>query len=184
MAATDLTTLPNVKAWLQVNGTSDDALLTRLITATSDYITQWLNRQLLSGPVTDVRNGDGGRRMFLSEYPVTAVSSVTVGAISIPASTGYGSAGYLFDDRGVTLTGYRFDRDIKNVTINYTAGYATVPLELEQACIELISLRYRERDRIGHTSKSIQGETTAFMVKDMPPSVLTILNNYKKVVPL
>ena len=122
--------------------------------------------------------------MFLSEYPVTAVSSVTVGLTSIPMSSGYGQPGYAFDSRGVTLTGYCFDRDIMNVTINYTAGYATVPLELEQACIELISLRYRERDRIGHTSKSIQGETTAFMVKDMPPSVLTILNNYKKVVPL
>ena len=50
MAVDDLTTLADVKAWLQT-GTeafppTDDALLTRLISAASGFITRRLNRPL------------------------------------------------------------------------------------------------------------------------------------------
>jgi len=50
VAFTDLTTLADVKAWLQTGQSAfpatDDALLTRLITAGSQYIQSWLNRQI------------------------------------------------------------------------------------------------------------------------------------------
>ena len=59
-----------------------------------------------------------------------------------------------------------------------------MPAEIEQACIEVIAIRYKERDRIGQVSKSIGGETVSFSQKDFPDSVRTILNNYKKVVPM
>jgi hypothetical protein len=43
----DLTTLADVKAWLQTGQSAfpatDDALLTRLITAASQFIQTWLN---------------------------------------------------------------------------------------------------------------------------------------------
>jgi hypothetical protein len=42
-------------------------------------------------------------------------------------------------------------------------------------------MRYREKDRIGHVSKAIGQETVAFSLKDMPDSVRTILNEYRKV---
>src|SRR5437660_3015209 len=48
----DLTTLTDVKAWLQVGQNpfpaTDDALLQRLITASSHFILSWLNRQISS----------------------------------------------------------------------------------------------------------------------------------------
>ena len=50
MAFGDLTTLADVKAWLQTGQSAfpvtDDALLTRLITAASQLIQTWLNRQI------------------------------------------------------------------------------------------------------------------------------------------
>ena len=46
----DLTTLADVKAWLQTGQSpfpaTDHAILTRLITAASRYIQTWLNRQI------------------------------------------------------------------------------------------------------------------------------------------
>ena len=48
----DLTTLADVKAWLQTGQSAfpatDDALLTRLITAASQFIQTWLNRRIAS----------------------------------------------------------------------------------------------------------------------------------------
>jgi hypothetical protein len=36
---------------------------------------------------------------------------------------------------------------VKSVLIEYTAGYATVPDDIEQACIEIAAMMYRDRRR-------------------------------------
>lgn len=180
----NLTTIENLKSWLQIQGSDDDALLTRLIAAASGFIQAWLNRSFASQAYNEVRDGTGTNRMVFGDYPVTAVSSVVVNGLPIPPSVEYGQPGYSFDERRLVLTGYVFSKGIGNVSISYTAGFSETPNEIENACIELISLRYKERDRIGHQSKSLGGETVSFIVKDMPDSVRTILNNYRKVVPL
>lgn len=182
----DLTTLANVKAWmgLPADNTDDDVLLNRLISSASAFIQTWLNRSFASQAYNEARDGTGGARMMFADYPVTAVSSVVVDGLSIPASPDVMSPGYRFDDKTIMLNGFIFGRGMNNVQLSYTAGYAATPLEIEQACIEMISLRYKERDRIGHQSKSLAGETVTFFIKDMPDSVRTILNNYRKVVPL
>ena len=187
MAAGDLTTLANVKAYLSppLATTADDALLSRLITAASQFIQSWLNRTIASASYTDTRNGTGGMRLFLRNRPVTAIASVTVDGVAIaassPAPTG---AGYLFDDSSVYLVGHCFTKGVQNVVIQYSAGYAAVPPEIEQACIAFVVLRYKERDRIGQVSKNLAGEVVSFQQKDMPPDVATLLDQYRNVVPV
>ena len=60
MAFGDLTTLADVKAWLQTGQAAfpatDDALLTRLVTAASQYIQTWLNREIASADFLEVRD--------------------------------------------------------------------------------------------------------------------------------
>lgn len=186
MAANDLTTLDNVKAWLNLTATADDDMLTRMITALSSYIQSWLNRQLASQSYTEVRDGAGKGTLTLANYPVTAVASLTVNGVAVPYATNSQGNGYLFDQYRIIMVGggYTLTEGVQNIVVTYTAGYAAIPPEIEQACIELIATRYRERDRIGQTSKSIAGETVAFSIRDFPPSVQTILNNYKKVISL
>jgi hypothetical protein len=82
----DLTALANVKAWLQTGQNAfpatDDALLTRLITAASQYIQTWLNRQITLQDWIEVRDGSGNSlgpgdvRYQFAAFPVTAVSLV------------------------------------------------------------------------------------------------------------
>jgi uncharacterized phiE125 gp8 family phage protein len=183
MAAYDLTGLDNVKAYLGLATSNDDVLLARLITAISGYAQQWMGRAILSSTYNEVRNGSGSRLMAFANYPVTAVSSLKVDTNVIQPAADVVSPGYRFDGRLLYVNGGCFNKGIANVEVSYTAGYATVPAELEQAVIELVAMRYRERDRIGHQSKSLGGETVSFIVKDFPDSVRTILTNYKKVVP-
>lgn len=180
----DLTTLAAVKAKLRITSTGDDTLLGTLITQASGFIQAWLNRTFASQSYTEVRDGTGNPVMMFANYPVTAVSSVTVNDIAVPLATNTSDTGYRFDSTRLMLNTDVFPRGFGNVTVTYTAGYASTPAEIDGACADLVAYKYRELERIGHSSKSIQGETVAFITADMPPAVKTILNNYRKVVPV
>jgi hypothetical protein len=177
----DLTTVANLAAWLNLSAPPAD--LQRLVTGVSLWIQNKLNRFIASQSYTETRDGHGGTRMVLGDYPVTAVASVVVDGLTIPPSPGPGQAGWVLANDGVTLRGYTFTtQDVANVVITYTAGYATTPGDLEQACLELAAMRWKERDRIGHQSIAMAGQQTNFIIRDMPPSVATILQQYAKVI--
>jgi len=178
----DLTTLANVKGWLNITTNGDDAVLQRMISSVSQYVQSWLNRSLLSASYTEKRSGTGTHSMALSNYPIRSIASLVIDGVTIPASTDGIQSGYMFDERMLYLVGYTFTPRLLNVAISYTAGYAVVPPEIEQAVIDTLSLRYRERTRIGEVSKSMGGETVSFSQKDFSDSAKTILNNYRKVV--
>lgn len=64
-------------------------------------------------------------------------------------------------------------------------SYSYVPSDVGHACMELVGERYRYRNRIGETSKSLGGqETIAFSQKDIPDYIRTLLQPYKRVVPI
>jgi hypothetical protein len=185
----DLTTLADVKAWLQTGQAafpaSDDALLTRLVTASSQYIQAWLNRRIASADYVETRDGNGGRRLQFACFPVTAVLSLTIDGQVVPATTPSSAAGYTFSPTQLSVCGYRFNRRAQNVVVSYTAGYSTTPPEVAQACIELVALRYRERTRIGEVSRSLGGaETVAYAQKDMSDAIKTLLQQYRLVAPV
>ncbi|MBP2638375.1 MAG: hypothetical protein H6Q72_4282 [Firmicutes bacterium] len=185
MAAVDFTTLDNVKQYLNLSNTTSDAFLSRLISAASAFVVTWVKRDLLSASYTEQRNGNGSCRMMLKNTPVTAVSSLTVNGHSIPASTQPGiSPGYWFDDKMLYVKGYSFPNGFGNVTIDYTAGYTTVPLELEQVVIELVANKYKRRDRIGEDSKDLGGQTVSYSKRDLSQDHMDLLSIYKRVVPI
>lgn len=189
MAANDLTTLADVKSWLAISDSTLDALLTRLITACSTFMQAYMNRDIISQAYAKTFNGDGKCEKMLENYPITAVASVTVGGTSIPAGTvsgGAQSAGYYFDNDTIYLVGYSFAWGRQNCSVSYTAGLASndkTMTALAQACIEVVSTRFKERGRIGEQSKSVNGEVISFNIRDFPDDVRTLMDNLKNVVP-
>ena len=184
MATGDLTSVDAVKAYLGVDADAvyDDTVIGSLVTACSKYVQTWMNRQILSNVYNDLRNGNGKYFMLLQEFPVTEVLSVNISGRDIPKSNSLTEPGFFVNDRMVYLRhGITFERGIGNVSISYRAGYEKCPADLAQAVVEMVALRYRERDRVGHASKTLGGETVAFTITDFPVQVRTILNNYKQV---
>ena len=177
----DLTTVANVKSWLNISAATDDALIQRLVSSASDFIQAWLNRLIPIQSYTDTFDGKDTARASFFAYPVTAVTSVMVDGVNISPSSGPTSPGYVFSKTQIYLIGYRFTNGVQNCSVTYTAGFATTPNEIEQACIELVGLRYRNKDRIGLNSKGANGETTSFSQVDLSGSVTDTLNQYKKV---
>ena len=191
MAFGDLTTLDDIKAWLQTGQdafpATDDALLARLITAASGFIERWLQRQIALGDWQEVRDGTGGQRLAFANFPVTAVLSLSIDGLAIPPAPADGSfaAGYVFSPTELALRGYVFTRRAQNVFVTYTAGYAVTPPDIAQACIELVCLRYRERTRIGEVSRALGGgETVSYSQQDMSEDVKLLLSQYRGVAPV
>lgn len=83
----------------------------------------------------------------------------------------------------VSATGlYTFNAAQAAATVLITYSY--VPQDVEQACWELVGLRYREKDRIGVQTKSLGGqETVSYFKGNMPPDVQATLQNYMRVTP-
>jgi hypothetical protein len=192
MAFGDLTTLADVKAWLQTGQDSfpgtDDVLLARLITAASQFIQIWLNRQIASADWRELRDGNGGQRLAFANFPVSAVLSLSIDGLAIPASPpdgGFG-AGYVFSPTELALRGYVFTRRAQNVAVTYTSGYPVTPPDIAQAAIELVCQRYRERTRIGEVSRALGGgETVTYSQLDMGEDVrLLLLSQYRALVPV
>ena len=203
----DLCLLADVKQYLNIGSgvTTNDVMLQRLITAKSAQIAQYIGRNVGTGTVTEVRNGSGTNQLFLARWPVTAVTSVTIGNYSVPVSAN-GSAGYtiqLWD--GVTIpikesvlmltAGWGvyptntfgpycglFTPGQANVTVVYTAGFATVPFDIAQACIELVGQTYKQKDRLAQNTVNQATQSVNFITK-MLPSVIEALAPYRRVTP-
>ncbi len=199
----DLTTLANAKSWLNIpaSQTSEDALLSRLVTAESLHFLLAINRaNLNTASYTEKRSGSGGAVLVVRNYPLISVQGLTIDAVNIPASPDGVQSGYVFDDSSISLVGspyaggysgssaylpgYAFNKGYGNVVVSYTAGYAQLPPEVEQAVIELIALRYRERGRIGLTSEHMGTQTTSYLVKNLPASIESVISQYMRKAPL
>src|SRR4051794_20657404 len=116
MAFGDLTTLADVKAWLQTGHNAfpvtDDGLLTRLITAASQYIQSWLSRPIALANYLEVRDGTGGESLQFTCFPVVEVQSLTIGGQAIPLAASTQSAGYVFSPTQLFVRGYSFNRGV------------------------------------------------------------------------
>ncbi len=162
---------------------TDDPILTALIAYVSSWIENYCERTILSASYTSKYNGTNGQALTLSASPVTAITSVTIDGTAILAAASAQSAGYAFNDLGITLNDYRFSEGRNNVVVVYTAGYASVPAELAMAAIQLVALRYKLRASTGLKSVSmVQGGTTAY-VDNIPEDIKTTIDNFKRRIP-
>lgn len=184
-AAGDLCTVADVQAFLSLGAGQDTALLQSLITSASAFIDSYCNRNLVKADYTERRNGQGNSKIKLKEWPINSVTSVTIDDVAIPLSTKVSMDGYVFDDKWVYLRGdcNSFTPGALNVVIMYNAGYdqSAIPAELKQACVEIVSAKYKRRLDLHVSSKVLDGQQITFSMKDVPPSTQTTLKNYSAV---
>ncbi len=180
-------------------GNTDAALapvLTALVNNASALIERYCGRVFEQASYTETRNGNGSEAIFLRQGPIISVQSVSVDGVAVPPAPDAISYGYVFDDRQVYLRGYArvspsapgtmigsvgsFRRGIQNVVIAYTAGYASIPLDLNQACVELVCDKYAKRKRIDEKSQTTgQQMTAAYDLSDISARVKTVINAYR-----
>lgn len=118
--------------------------------------------------------GSGGTGTY------TVSASQTVASTSMVASDATAAGWVLINDR-VVLSGfdYTFTRGVNNIVVNYTAGYTTVPYDIDGAVAERVAFEYRKRSRIGQASASVGGESLSFI--EVPASWDATVQNYRRV---
>lgn len=112
-------------------------------------------------------------KIWLDDQGVTLANGTPLTAVaSAPAAMQY----------SVTDGVYTFN--VAQDTAGVLISYSFVPADINHAVIELVAERYKYRDRIGHTNKSLGGqETVGFQANNVPQFILALLNKYIRVVP-
>jgi hypothetical protein len=172
-----LTNITDLKEYLRLSVSTDDALLSASILSASAWVRSYLNRDITTAEYTELKEGSGTQTLMLGQYPITAVSSVSVDGVSQDLT-------YITARNGLLIRadGQKWPRGYANVSVTYTAGYVTIPYDIGQATLEICAWRYEESKRIGQSSKSAGGhETVSYQTTDVPPNVKTLLKNWRRV---
>ncbi len=162
MATGDLTQLATALLW--IGQQSDDGTVARVITAVSAQVETFLGYRILQQSYTRTFNGVGGRVLALPDRNVSAVASLQIDGQTVPASSSVTVDGFVFDDKTIYLRGgYVFSRGVQNVTASYTAGWAAVPGDIEQACLDWVKLVHDNLDTLpGLKSIKAGGKTLTY----------------------
>jgi hypothetical protein len=202
----DLTTLDNIKDDLAIpaTDTSSDATLGRFITEQSALVAQYCNQVFAVETVQDVIIPDRDpypyqvagmvAELQLSRWPVASITSVVDQVVTGVSNTLVAGTDFLLDAARGWLT--KIDPNTGNptgwapdqYTIQYQAGYATVPADLEMAVLRLVTARFKARGRDPFLRS--QGEpnigTEQYWVGAMPgqtgpfpPDIAAVLEKYR-----
>ena len=171
----------------------DSDLSATLINIASDFINNFTNRKILSRTYTDeAYDGNNDCKIYLKQYPVTAVSTVKSwdtynNEVSYTYTVYteyliYTDEGYIYI-RGKTVPGH------KNYRVTYTAGYVLVdvPYDLKNACAQLAGLVYYNKGKAGVKSETIGKYSITYDKGDIsvmgipvPDDIAGVIRQYKK----
>lgn len=166
-----LTTVDEVKEFLGINVAIWDELFCMLINSASSFAEKFTDRRLVAwdwdlNTVAHRENcwydGHNFMKLFLRQYPVNSVVTISISGDTIPAAAGddyYASAGYvIYNRQGMIYYEYGWDSGIQNVRISYNAGYAAGTPEreeLRQLAIVLVAVVYQKKDKLAFKSETI-----------------------------
>lgn len=148
-----LITLQDVKNYLQIEESTQDAQLTQMIKSVEAQVKKTLGRELESAERTEYYDGDGKGIILVKEFPITAVAS-----LYDDPDRDYGSDTLISSDDyiwgqvdGLAPGAIRLDlgffyRSQKNVKVTYTGGYttSTLPEDIKMALIKLVGAEHIE----------------------------------------
>lgn len=164
-----LTSVANVKVWAGISGSTDDALLTSLVSACDEAVKSLLlGRVLESAEYVEKCDGRGFDWLILSQRPVTEVEEV-----KIDADRGFGdgitaedaddyevdeATGMLYRKAGIWPEGRR------NIRVSYTAGYATLPADVVQAANVIVAEWYTRAKQLksGQSQAEVASENLGY----------------------
>lgn len=177
-----LITAEDVQKFLGLPVTVDAELLGVLAEAASAFVLAYCEvEDFTAKQYTLNLHGHDGKSITPPKYPITAIASLTIDDRAIPACVNGSDSGYVFDKHSIYLRGYRFTEGFLNVRIELTAGYAQLPADVKQACVELVAEKYKRKDRLGISSKTIGQESITYSQSDLTPNAKLVLNEYKMV---
>lgn len=145
-AAIEPVTLDEVKAYCKIDiGTTDDTIITELITTSREQCEDFTGISILKRTVTAIVNNTNGG-IFLPYCPFISLVSLTDKDGNAISSSDYTFSGSLFPQ----LTHPTWDR----LTLVYTAGYGLPPSRIKTAILQQVFYLYENRGESAIISRS------------------------------
>lgn len=186
-----LSTLEAVKDYLKISAadTEYDKVLERQVNAVSDLIENYCRRHFEKSLYTEKLSGNGKYELRLEQYPVSAISVITVnGTALLDAEIDF------CPDNGAIYREALWLEGRRNIEVAYEAGYVLpkddcaasprdLPYDLEDACIELVAAKFnlRQEDAAGKKTRQVNDVGSTNYEKDIPDYIRAVLDRYKKV---
>ncbi|MBB4287502.1 hypothetical protein [Roseospira goensis] len=172
---TDLVTLASVKTALSVTGTGDDAWLGDLIDRASAAVVSFCGWPILSGSYSETIETDGRTHtILLSRFPVSAVTGLTLDGVDVTADMDWKV------QAGGGLTRWKDHRSTPwprgAVVVEYDAGYATAPDDVQAATIELVR-QWFDRNRDPNIKATSYADTTSVSYVVNPPGLPAVVRD-------
>jgi len=188
-ASTSLTTLADLKSYLGLSDVTHDTLLTALIARASEAIERYCSREFAQVARTEYYDGRGVPRLVLRQRPVAASPAPVVyddPAREFGADSAVRAGDIILhaDEGIIELALGVFSDGSLNVKVTYTAGYATIPTPLAQACILLAAALFHrgQQGADGVASESHAGAysvTYAGML--ITPEIRELLDPFREI---
>ena len=182
-----LCSLTDVKLFMGVTGANSDMddLLSDIINRFSTLFETYIGRNILSRSYTETHDGGGYYMLFTNQYPIISVESIHdstdwawTDSILIESDYYMITSGDNFN--AVVLKSTTFYDYVENVQIIYTAGYTTVPEDIQQCIIEEVAKSYKNKQELGVTIKSLNDDSVHYTAQGLLSKTEQVLNKYKR----
>jgi hypothetical protein len=186
-----LVTVDEARAHLRLGDTAltadETSRLERAVNDASTWFAGKAGRALVSHSGVERHDGRGGDVLYLAGGPpVTAVASVVVDGVTIPAALSETADGWELlcaeTEPQILLRGYVFTKGRRNVVVTRTAGWTAdaVPEDLKGAVLQLIALRWNEDARNGAVSAAMAGGSASFGGSPIFANISGVAASYRR----
>lgn len=179
-------TLEDLKEYLGITDSDDDALLNSLIEQATAFIQSYTWRDLIAKDYTDQEyNWEGQREFILDQFPVNSLTSFQYNTWTLwnPIWSDFDPDTYKLDPKVWKIfLGFNLLRGFQNIRVTFNAGYDPIPADIEFATIKIAAWNYNTRNADWIVSESVDGASIRFGEnKKVSEEVLLILDPYKNV---
>lgn len=181
-----LCSLDALKTYLDITENTKDTMLTQLLEYATERF-QTLTHRVIPKTKHEDEKHDGTEQQwfYVDNYPIIGITSIY-----------WDSDGDYETEDLVESDNYRYDansgkvwrtagtwaKGLNAIKITYTAGYETIPKDVETFVKKLAALEYKrsDQDRIGVLSHSFGDATTSYDTQNLPDDLGAIVEDYRR----
>lgn len=185
-AVNALVSFQEAATFLKISSEIETPTIEDFINRASIWTNEYTGRRLKSRSNIDIYDGDGSDILLLRDYPVTSITDLRIDDGTnngSPPQTTSGDYTVNLQSGLIKLkNGVMFSKGFQNITITYTAGYATPTETIKEAVLLYVGHLYRRQyadQKFGVQSETIGDRTTTYGTDDIIPKAKALLNQYR-----
>lgn len=181
-----LATLGNAKTFLGITNSDKDEVLEMLINQATDYLETKCGRRFASTTYTEQEyDGNGTVELKLQQFPVITFTTLQKNRATDNSDdweTVDTDDYWVENETGIITKTSKFYKGKFNYRATYTAGYATIPYDLQYACLTIVSETLNRRSAMGIKAESLGDHSITFESLYQSNAVLKdIVSNYRDI---